>query len=91
MACEDWDVASIESGAIVRDATDRAVGQYSGPKTAFGWPPNDYQMEISLRGREWARLLEQMEHWAPYSELELAAMKKPVLDALGEPPYPSDW
>lgn len=91
MAYEDSDVLSVESGAIVRDATDRAVQQYSGPKTDFGWPPDDYQMEISLQGREWAWLLEQMEDWAPYSDLELDTLKKPVLDALGEPPYPRDW
>lgn len=85
-AATELDIVSFASGEIVRDATTRATDVYSGPKTSFGWPPDDYELTIALQDREWSWVLRQVEFWGAGDDFDEVETAKVLLAALGDPP-----
>ncbi|MFV0253001.1 MAG: hypothetical protein ACK5H2_06645, partial [Beutenbergiaceae bacterium] len=71
----------------VQDASDRAIAPYSGPRTSFGWPPDEYIVAIVLQEREWVWLLQQMDIW--HVDENTNGLKQLLIDALGDPPLES--
>jgi len=85
-AATELDILSFASGEIVRDATTRAIDVYSGPRTPFGWPPDDYGVTVALQDQEWSWVLRQLELWGAGDDFDEVETAKVLLDALGDPP-----
>lgn len=85
-AAQNSEVLSFGSGAIVQDATHRAVSQYTGPTTSFGWPPDEHHLAITLEDGEWAWVFQHLDLWGYPDEFEQVAAKQFLTDALGDPP-----
>lgn len=89
-AATELDIVSFASGEIVRDATTRATDVYSGPRTPYGWPPDDYEVTIALQDREWRWIFRQLELWGAGDDFDEVEATQALLDALGDPPPGSD-
>lgn len=86
-AAENCDVISFGSGAVVRYATDRAVAQYTGSTTSFGWPPDEHEVTIVLEETDWAWVIQQLvTRGAADPTLDEAEVKQVLIDALGADP-----
>lgn len=84
-AAEDSDVLSFGSGSILRDAGTRAVGAYEGPRTSYGWPPDDHLVDIPLEDQEWVWVFKQLEQWGTMDASTVETMQF-LVDALGGRP-----
>ena len=62
----DGVIATVATGACVRDAGWRAAAAYDGERDSYGWPPADWTLPITLRRTHWEWVLSQLDRWEPY-------------------------
>ncbi|MFJ2368353.1 hypothetical protein [Microbacterium sp. NPDC087665] len=57
---------TVITGACVREAGWRASALYGGDRDAYGRPPGDHPLPITLRLAHWEWTLSQLARWEPY-------------------------
>lgn len=62
----DGIMGTVMNGACVREAGWRASAAYEGERDAYGWPPRDHPLPITLRLVHWEWTLSQLARWEPY-------------------------
>ncbi|MEU4016813.1 hypothetical protein AB0E56_16235 [Microbacterium sp. NPDC028030] len=57
---------SVIAASCIRDAGWRASAAYEGDRDAYGWPPREHPLPITLRLAHWEWVLSQLDRWKPY-------------------------